>query len=453
LSPNAASKDSVSFTPQSSKTFTFFPKTRKRLASQPEIRKQLGVPDHLPQKLSISSWIWSWIVAATPGEPYDDLERCVLELKQRGFNTVRIETGLNWAFKLDGQPRGLMTFGPWIAGHGWNLSSMNGRGGGTLDVLERLFRLFELAKQHGIFVILTSWEYQDSTSFVADPRIRAEVYAIPEVDRLRNLAMQHDRLLTLLKKRELEKQVAFVEVHNEPEYSEFSKGPELKGLHQEAVAFLRERHPDILIGGDFASHDYALIPHNVQVFDQHIYAGAAWYFGELYGETVLQKDFHSADPHANEILRRVLKKDLVSWDEFMKPAANIRPFWRPVMWMFENLDNEKWDAWVAERFVEWKDRIWAEARKRFAEDAQEGHRRNLPLILDEGGFFYPPRLSRFEVSPDGLSLLDLFTDLAIEHNYWGTMPGTYSGPEHLLWQQPEWLRRNNERFLTGKSKG
>jgi len=90
--------------------------------------------------LSIDSWIWSWIVAATPGEPYDDLERCVLELKERGFNAVRVEAGLNWAFGLDGRPRGPMTFGPWIAGHGWNFSSVDARGGGRLNVLESIVR-------------------------------------------------------------------------------------------------------------------------------------------------------------------------------------------------------------------------------------------------------------------------------------------------------------------------
>jgi hypothetical protein len=135
----------------------------------------------------------------------------------------------------------------------------------------------------------------------------------------------------------------------------------------------------------------------------------------------------------------------------MKPAANIRPFWRPIMWLFENLDNAKWDMWAVERFREWKDRIWAGARKQFAEDALEARRRRLPLVLDEGGFFYPPRLSRFELLPEGLSLLEFFTDLAVEHDYWGFMPGTYCGPEHLIWRDnPEWLRRTNAKFQKGR---
>jgi hypothetical protein len=72
--------------------------------------------------------------------------------------------------------------------------------------------------------------------------------------------------------------------------------------------------------------------------------------------------------------------------------------------------------------------------------------------LDEKGFFYPPRLSRFKLSPTGLSLLDLFADLAVEYDYWGFMPGTYCGPEHLLWHDNlEWQQRTNERFRNGKT--
>lgn len=405
------------------------------------------IPDYLPKKLSIDCWIWSWIVAATPGEPYDDLERCMLELKARGFNAVRVEAGLNWAFTLEGKPRGAMEFGPWIAGYGWNFSVLNARGGGRHDVLERLIHLFELARRHEIRVILTSWEYQDSSWFVADPAIRAAVYALPLERRFMHMAGQHDRLLKILEARGLEKQVAFVEVHNEPEWSDFPQGPEGKRLHEEAIAMLRARHPHILFSADFQSHDYAIVPDNAQVFDQHIYAGHGWYFGDLYGQTVLSKDFDPANPKALNPLRRVLKDDIVPWEEFMKPARNVRAFWRPIMWLFENLDNAKWDAWAAERLPAWRDRIWAEARNRFAGDAREARRRNLPLVLDEGGYFYPPRLSRFELSPAGVSLLDLFTDLAIEHDYWGYMPGTYCGPDTIVWHEnPEWLRKTNERF-------
>jgi hypothetical protein len=417
-------------------------------------RYRVPIPPHLPKKLSIDCWIWNWIVAATPGEPYEDLERCILGMKARGFNAVRLETGLNWAFTLDGRPRGPVEFKPLITGCGWNFSSCNAKGGGRHDVLARVLHLFDLANKHDVWLIPTSWEYQDSTAwFVADPSIRAEIYAIPEERRFMHLAEQHDRLLRILKDRGLTHRIAYLEIHNEPEFSAFPKGAESRRLHQEAITLLRTRHPELLISGDFASHDYSLVPDNVQVFDQHVYAGSAWYFQELFGRTFRDPNFNPDRPRDLESLRAVLRDDdLLSWKDFLPRAGSVKEEWKGFFWLYENLDNAKWDRWVAESFARWKDRIWHEAKTRFAEDAHEAGRRRLPQVWDEGGFFFPPRLSRFELSPAGLSLLDLCADLAIAHGYWGFMPGTYCGPEHLLWDEnPEWLRRTNERFQTGRT--
>ena len=232
------------------------------------------LPDHLPKKLSIGMFIWNWITMATPGEPYDDLERAVAGLPERGFNAVRVEAGLNWCFRLDGQPRGEMEFGPWIADYRDNLTSVNALGGGRHDVLKRVVRLMELAKKHGVYVILTSWEYQDSSWLVADPKIRAEVMGVAEEKRFMHLARHHDRLLRILKDEGLHRNIAFIEVHNEPDVSVFPQGAEGKKLHEEAIALLRDAHPDILVSGDYCCHDPAIVPDNVQVYDQHTYVRA-----------------------------------------------------------------------------------------------------------------------------------------------------------------------------------
>lgn len=399
---------------------------------------------------------------ATPGEPYDDLDRCMRKMKERGFNCLRAETGLNWAFRMDGTPRGPMEFCPWIVGHGWNLSSVNAKGGGRHDVLERLILLLELAKKHDIYVILTSWEYQDSSWFVADPAIRQEVYAVPPDARFMHLARQFDRLLCLLKGKGLHRNIAFVEIHNEPDASEFPAGDGIfqsvaclaetsRCLHEEAICFLRARHSDVLVSADLTTHNYALTPDNAQVFDQHVYAGYEWYTQALYGQTVNHPQFDPHQPRKTEPLRSLLREDFVPWDEYMKPAQNIRTPWRARHWLYDNLDNTKWDAWVAARYAEWEARIRERAKQYFAADAAEALRRGLPQVFDEGGLFYPPRLSRFELSPKGLEVLELMADLAIQYNYWGFMPGTYCGPEHLIWDEnPEWLRKTNERFQKGR---
>ena len=420
-----------------------------------------AAPRHLPPRLSISCWIWSWISGAMPGEPYDDLDRCMRRMKDRGFNSLRAEAGLNWAFRLDGTPRGEVEFCPWIAGHGWN--TCNFRGGGRHDVLQRVIHLMELARRHDVFVILTSWEYQDSTWLVADPAIRREVFAVPLADRFLLLSRQFDRLLNVLKQRDLHRHLAFIEVHNEPDVSEFPAGvgifrnvdspvSENRRLHEEAIAFLRSRHPDIMVSADFTRHDYAYVPGNAQVFDQHIYAGWELYWKTLYPQTIHHPQFDPHDPLALPAMREILRPDFTPWDDFIEPARNVREFWRPIMWLYENLDNEAWDRWVARQFPAQSGRMVETFEGRLAEDAAEAGRRGLPLVFDEGGFWYPPRLSRFELSPPALAVMDRACDLAIAHGYWGFMPGTYCGPHDILWRaNPEWLRMTNERFQRSES--
>jgi hypothetical protein len=424
--------------------------TGKASEMTPSDDRPQGVPAHLPKRLAISSWVWSWVTYALPDEPYGDLEKCMAELKERGFNAIRVDAGLNWCFRADGTPRGEMEFGPWAAGASANLSTVNQRGGGRHDVLKRVVRLMELAKKHDVYVILTSWEYQDSTWMVADPKIRAEVYGIPEKDRLMRLAQHHGRLLRILEDKGIEKHVAFVEVHNEVEYSEFPKGQEGKELHKAAIAFLRARHPDILMSGDYATHDASIVPDNAQVYDQHLYSGAAMYWDNLYSQTVLHPSFDRAHPRKLPLLERLLKKDIVPWDDFAKHTGAVRPFWHPIMWLYENVDNARFDEYMLESLPRWEPKIKTVAAQAFETDAHEAARRNIPAVLDEGGFFFPPYGSRWEQSPQALAYLEFMCDLAVKHRWWGFMPTTYCGPEHPLWRErPEWLKKVNTRFRVG----
>lgn len=413
----------------------------------------MQTPGHLPPKLSISFWYHNWLSATLPGGPYEDLERCVKGMKERGFNTARVGVGLTYAFRLDGRPRGPMAFEAPVPGYG--ATAFAGHGG-RQDVLECLIHLLELARRHNVWIILTSWEYQDSAC-VGEPAIRAQLASVPKERRFLYLAEQHDRLLTILKAKRLTERLAFVEIHNEPEYSDVPQGAEGRRQHEEAITMLRARHPDILVSADFASHDYSIVPDNTQVFDQHIYAGASWHLDGLYGQTAASKEVDPTNPRAFEPLRRVLKEDIIPMTDYLAAAGKVgredvkaSEAWKRMLWLWENIDVAKWDHWVAESFPRWRDRIWGNAQKLFAQDAHEGKRRGLPLVLDEGGYFCPPPQSRWELTPDGLSLLEFFADQAIAHDYWGFMPGTYCGPDHIIWRErPEWLRQTNERFLKG----
>jgi hypothetical protein len=438
---------------QSSAALTLWRTSRTGLAAAPISGSQprYHLPQHLPKKLSIGMFIWNWVTMATPGEPYHELEKTVAGLAERNFNAVRIEAGLNWCFRIDGRPRGEMEFGPWIPGYRDNLTSANAVGGGRYDVLQRVIRLMTLAKQHGVYVILTSWEYQDSSWLVADPKIRAEVMAVPPENRFMHMARQHDRLLRILKDRGLQRNIAFIEVHNEPDASLFPQGAQGKRLHEEAIAFLRDAHSDVLVSGDYCSHNPSIVPDNVQVYDQHTYTGL--YTTALYPQTIRHKDFDPANPRKNKLLARLLKDEFVPFDQFMKAAENVRPFWRPIAWLYYNLDNQRFDEWILQQYRRDEQQLKAAAVRIFAGDAKEAARRGLPTVCDEGGYFYPPLGSKFELRQPGTDMFELQVDLAVKHNYWGMMPTTYCGPEHPLWDDVPWLRAINDRFQTGKVRG
>ena len=48
------------------------------------------VPTHVPEKLTITLWDFSWYVRTGPGEPFEDLDRAFAEAVDRGYNTIRI---------------------------------------------------------------------------------------------------------------------------------------------------------------------------------------------------------------------------------------------------------------------------------------------------------------------------------------------------------------------------
>ena len=48
------------------------------------------IPEHLPSRLTISLWDFSWYTMTMSGEPFEDLDRAFAEAVERGYNTVRI---------------------------------------------------------------------------------------------------------------------------------------------------------------------------------------------------------------------------------------------------------------------------------------------------------------------------------------------------------------------------
>jgi len=435
------------------------------------------IPFHLPQRLAICYYGWQWITTALPDEAFGNIDRAVKETKDRGFNCIRAEMGLNWMFDMQGRRRGKLKFTNWITGFSSNLHCVDAKGGGEHDVFERVIHLFEAAAKYNVYVTTTSWEYQDAISQLDDSRIRDEILAVPYNERLMLLAWQYDRLLVELRKRGLHKRIAQVEIINElnqpaivcstaklpPQTMDewvHGKTPApacrtgaVRALASDAVAYVRSRHPDLFVTVDgltACTGFETLYPENAQVADHHVYCdGLTQAFWEKCGITGIRPG-EPPKPEDNPFLQSVLKQNIAGWDELVHQPEHVRQAWWGIAWLYTNLDNEKFDRWCVEHFAEYEVKIKQSMEKQFQCAAQFAGARNLPLVVDEGFILYPPLHSRFVMTPEGRRGEELGVNAAIATGHWGIMISGYFRPDTPPWKdegQCAWAEGLNKKVL------
>ncbi|MFA0783011.1 cellulase-like family protein [Fervidibacter sacchari] len=430
-----------------------------------EAQPAYSIPKHLPRKLAICVSQWAWFTHSGPGEPYHNLEEVMIGLRERNYNAIRIDTALHLCFRADGSPRGEVAIRPAIPGYSHRFRVVNHKGGHSVDVLKRLIQFMDLVKKYDIYVILSDWEYMHTLWFVESESLRHEILSIPLNQRLMCLAQHMDRLVSILKEKDLADHIAYIEPHNEADISDFLLGAEGRKLLTEAIAFLRDRHPDILVSADLALIDNLLIDNlgttdNSQVYDHHLYVGKELY-EEFFRKTVRRRDFNLDDPWEDEFLKQMLEPNIAPYSAFkdnfpLHPESRVygNEGWLRNFWVYYNLNIDKFDRWLTEHYHRIKERLKENAAYYYSRHAQEAKRRGLPMVIDEGGFFYGPLYSRFEESEAGLEYYDYLTDLAIINDVWGFAFSTYNCPAMPVWWAcPKWVAETNKRFLEGVVKG
>ncbi len=422
-------------------------------------------PGRLPERLSILFPIW-FLMDTPPGGAYRDIDRCVRETAERGFNCIRCESGAGLIFDRDGKPRGPVSLSLPFAGHTRGIRQMDSiGGGGECDLLERLFELFEAAKRHDVYVILSSW-YFLHTFWFCDEAVNRELFAIPPHERHMRFAEFLDRILVELEQRGYAGRIAFAEVFNEADALPFVGGygessPEtrtgysrFREEHSKALSFLRARHPGLLFGYDTFTPCTRpeLFPENAQVWNFH-----AYWLWSIYRVLEGRYVFDGEDSGA---ALRFLRAGSATLDDVIrdcggKPAAS--PDWYRRVQFYGNLDQARlpeMERLLEQRLLEnlehYKQNI-SDSMDRVLE-FRKTHCPGVPLVMGEGVTYCgSTRLLWEERSERYWNLLEYAVKEYRRAGLWGCVLRTCCGPEDPSWHLvPEKLMKLNRIFQEGE---
>ena len=412
------------------------------------------VPAHLPRRLAICLWDFSWYTRAGDGEPFAEVDRAMAETADRGYNAVRICAApllVAGGLGLDDLAADLPIEGlgaaPTGGFFGQRTRWYDTPGDYRLDVRARLFELLEAARRHGVVVILASWEYQQSPAFAGDRRWFEAIDAVPLAGRYDVLADAFARLLDDVRAAGLIDVVAFTELHNEVDFSIL---PPVEQGGVAALERLRTRHPDQLVTVSYGKPPH-LAMHRLSpapaVAQFHVYS-----YGVL---DALQRriDIRSegSEGFPNAELRALLRPDAPSFADYGRPAEwklRATVITDQMLYGYDWIDADAWDAWLLDHYGEHREVMLREIESRVVAVAEWARWRGVPAVVGEGWVGYTPRDGWFEESPVGRSLAEHGIRTALAHGVWGVVACSNAAPHHPMWADAAWQRRVNA-LVTG----
>ncbi|MFC7596543.1 cellulase-like family protein [Terrabacter sp. GCM10028922] len=417
----------------------------------------IGVPSHLPPRLTITLWDFSWYTMASTHEPFHDLDAAFDEAVARGYNTVRICAMPYLLFGEHGIDTTALPFASMGDGVGFGTRWYDVTGGVVLDGRRRLTDLFEAARRHDCFVVLSSWEYQQSPAFLAGREWYDALAAVPVTARHHVMATAMADLVQYLKDHDLADRIAYAELHNEVDLSRIKDVDGSDGgaywpqrpFVSDAVELMQQRHPDVLATACYGipPHlDMGSVPDNGQVGHFHIY---------VYGVLAALEQWAGvrqpppAFPSRN--LQDLMRHDAPAFEDYVKRTEP----WRleatgvsaSMFYSYDWIDTARWDRWLYENYGQWREAMRQALDDRLTVLAQWSDSHSVPLVIGEGWIGYTPLHAEFEDGPVGQGLAEDAVRRCIEVGAWGTVLGSNSAPHHPGWQNVPWQQRWNREFL------
>ncbi|MFE5340322.1 cellulase-like family protein [Isoptericola sp. NPDC056578] len=419
-----------------------------------------GVPAHLPRRLAITLWDFSWYVRTGPGEPFEDLDAAFARAAELGYNAVRV-CAMPFLLFRSGLDTTALRLGPIGGGYASRVRWYDVREPTTVDARAHLLELFRGADRHGMTVIASSWEYQQSPAFAADRAWYDALQAVPPEDRLTVLGEAMADLVDLLRDEGLDHALAFVEPHNEVQAGHLTAGlpgvedpvVELRDRLERGIAAFSARHPDVLCGPNYAAVPVTAmrgLPRNAQVLGVHPYVYGV--LDDLVREFALRgdpADFPQARADA-ELLRPGAPR-LGEWapppDEEWKRRASI--VGHAEIYVHDWCDPQAVDRWLYERYGAHRIAMAERLREWIGVAADHAARLGVPLVLGEGWVGYTPRDTRFEEGPVGAQICRDAVRHADAVGAWGSVVCSNAAPQHAMWLDAD-LQRECTAVILGE---
>lgn len=234
-----------------------------------------------PNRITICYNAWMMFSEST------DYHKSILEVKERGFNCIRLEDFAGMLWDADGnERRDLKIHAPF--GHYTKYTTYKTLMiSGTINPLERLLAFCRAAQELDMKIIPSSWFFLHTNWFLEEEDSQP-LFDLSTEEKISFFADKLDRILCLLKKEGLIDIVAFAEIFNEfdglPFAGEYKPVSEeealiLRALHEATLDKLKKKHPDILFAYDSWKPNIqeSMIPRNIDVLNFHYYYARSIY--------------------------------------------------------------------------------------------------------------------------------------------------------------------------------
>jgi hypothetical protein len=404
--------------------------------------------------LTITLWDFSWYTRTGPGEPFHDLDAAFRQAVTRGYNTVRI-CAMPYLLFGSGLDTSALTFSGLGGEFGQRTRWYDVGATATLDGRARLLELFRAAQHHGCQVIVSSWEYQQSPAFAADDSWHRALRAVPPPERTTALADALADLVDLLKTEGLDDTVAFVELHNEVQFSALTEGLEpgilaLQPSMESGIDRFQRRHPDVRVTANYAQVPVGQmrgLPRNadVAVFHPYVY-GVLDQLVDEFALRDLSRPYPQERAHA-ELLRAGAPR-LEDWlppegDRWRLDATVLS---QREVYTHDWCDPLKWDRWLYDRYGEHRRAMAQTLDTWLAVAADWASEHAVPLVFGEGWVGYTPRHATFEEGPVGSAICAHAVRESARIGAWGTVVCSNAAPHHPMWLDVALQRRLNNEF-------